>query len=95
LRLLYGKDGYDIRTVQELLGHIIVQTTMVYRHVLTRGARGVCRPLDGFKKAASSEGRMRPTRVGFVHASLNKSSAPRTARRLPLRSHRNDNKAEL
>ena len=41
------KADYDIRTVQELLGHESVETTMIYTHVLNKGGRGVRSPLDG------------------------------------------------
>ena len=40
------ESGQDIRTVQELLGHESVETTMIYTHVLNRGGRGVLSPLD-------------------------------------------------
>ncbi len=42
-----SRDGYDIRTVEELLGHSEVKTTMIYTHVLNRGPAGVSSPVDG------------------------------------------------
>ena len=43
-------DGYNIRTVQELLGHKNVRTTMIYTHVLNRGGRGLRNPADGLAR---------------------------------------------
>jgi site-specific recombinase XerD len=43
---LCRQDGYDVRTIQELLGHRNLQTTMIYTHVATKNVFGVRSPLD-------------------------------------------------